>query len=157
MEMIEFTIICALLLWIWYSGGFSKKNQKSVIPVLIGKCYPGCVCHLSLTNPSVTEDFIPVVLPTVHENIVGENTVNISSNTIEMNEVENSETVPEVLTPLPHSPHDAEAAMENPLPESHSPKRFTFEVTKLPYLPDGFYITLRLNERHNGKMKKKLK
>ena len=80
--------------------------------------------------------------------------MNVSSNTIEMNEVEDSETVPEVLTPLPHSPHDAEAAMENPLPESHSPKRFTFEVTKLPYLPDGFYISLRLNERQNGKMKK---
>ena len=41
-------------------------------------------------------------------------------------------------------------------PESPSPKRFSFQLTQLPYLPDGYYINLRLNERDNnsGKIKK---
>ena len=263
MEMIELTIICALLLWIWYSGGFSKKSQiPVVIPVPIGKCCPGCVCHLSLTNQPVIEDFIPVVLSVMNEDIDdGENAEIISSDnvaTIEMNKIEDNETVPEVLMqqPLSHPQPDPEAAITNnkitdaidpswksnplplaetdepddsddefiippdffvnpnqtehetipveaadepeesdeevkitteeekvpleadlthqeavtagqedmmdsivpdsPSPESPSPKRFSFQLTQLPYLPDGYYINLRLNERDNnsGKIKK---
>ena len=262
-EIIEFAIICALLLWIWYSGGFSKKSQiPVVIPVPIGKCCPGCVCHLSLTNQPVIEDFIPVVLSVMNEDIDdGENAEIISSDnvaTIEMNKIEDNETVPEVLMqqPLSHPQPDPEAAITNnkitdaidpswkpnplplaetdepddsddefiippdffvnpnqtepetipaeaadepeesdeevkmateeenvpleadlthqeavtasqedmmdsivpdsPSPESPSPKRFSFQLTQLPYLPDGYYINLRLNERDNnsGKIKK---
>ena len=261
MEMIEFTIICALLLWTWYSGGFSNKSQIPVV-IPVPKCYPRCVCYLSLTNQPVIEDFIPVVLSVMNEDIDdGENAEIISSDnvaTIEMNKIEDNETVPEVLMqqPLSHPQPDPEAAITNnkitdaidpswksnplplaetdepddsddefiippdffvnpnqtepetipaeaadepeesdeevkittedenvpleadlthqeavtasqedmmdsivpdsPSPESPSPKRFSFHLTQLPYLPDGYYINLRLNERDNnsGKIKK---
>jgi hypothetical protein len=41
---------------------------------------------------------------------------------------------------------------EMPLPSS---KRFTFKVTEFPSLPDDSYITLRLNDRYNGKIIKR--
>ena len=41
---------------------------------------------------------------------------------------------------------------EIPLPSS---KRFTFKVTEFPSLPEDSYITLRLNERYNGKIIKR--
>ena len=72
MEMIEFTIICALLLWTWYSGGFSNKSQIPVV-IPVPKCYSGCVCY-SIVNQPVTEKFVPVVLTAVHEDIDGDNT-----------------------------------------------------------------------------------
>ena len=301
MEMIELTIICALLLWIWYSGGFSKKSQqKSNIPV--PNCYPGCVCYSLVNQQPVTENFPPVVLPAVHED--GETTesdndrlppetlpqplsnpeavdpthqpgietlietdertepedadlLKVAGDSIECvtdkNLAETTEIPPHEMETLPqlNNPDDsiaiatnnkidpswkpdplpltetdepddsddefiippnffvnpnqtepetipAEAADEpeesdeevkittedenvpleadlthqeavtasqedmmdsivpdSPSPESPSPKRFSFQLTQLPYLPDGYYITLSLNERGNdGKIKK---
>jgi hypothetical protein len=187
MEIIEFAIICALLLWIWYSGGFSKKSQKSNIPVP-SNCYPGCVCYSLVNQQPVTENLAPVVLPAVHED--GETTESdndrLPPETLPQplsypeaviaaaitDQTEPADTVGEFqvateVTEKKNVPLEADLTHQEavtgqdsivpdiPSPESPSPKRFKFQLTQLPYLPDGYYITLSLNERGtDGKMKK---
>jgi hypothetical protein len=56
--------------------------------------------------------------------------------------------LPVKRTGIPESP--STASPEGP----SSPKRFTFKIIKFPILQEGYYISLRLNERENGMIKK---
>ena len=113
--IIAFSIICTLLLgfWIWCVDGWYSKPQKSAvraIPYPVKRSFPWC--QYSVINPPI-QKFVPV-LSVIYEDIDGENAENMSFVAmIEMDKVEDTETVPEVLMPEPLSQPDPEAAIDN--------------------------------------------
>ena len=115
MEMnIAFSIICTLLLgfWIWFVDRYSKPQKSAVrsIPYPVKSGFPWC--QYSVINQPI-KNFVPV-LSVIYEDIDGENAENMSFVAmIEMDKVEDTETVPEVLMPEPLSQPDPEAAIDN--------------------------------------------
>jgi hypothetical protein len=146
--VVAFLIVCVWLLLIWYYGGGKPREptrSKNIVKEDISSFSDATETAndgntIIMQDPDSEKENTPDELK---ENL---NSVPTSQPFSVPLDVLN---VPERAT----SQHNWVCiAKNNPL--RHFPRRFTFKMTKIPHFPADFYVSLRLNEREKGKMKK---